>query len=49
MSHDDEPLIEKETVSTALVDGRNLLGAAVGKFSMKLAIKVNHNLFLKFR
>jgi len=39
MSHDDEPLIEKETVSTALVDGRNLLGAAVGKFSMKLAIK----------
>ncbi len=40
MSHDDEPAVEKETVSTALIDGKNLLGAAVGIFAMKIAIKV---------
>lgn len=39
MSHDDEPVIEKQTVSTALIDGKNLLGAAVGIFAMKVAIK----------
>ncbi|OON13852.1 hypothetical protein X801_10365 [Opisthorchis viverrini] len=34
-----EPVIEKETVSTALVNGRNLLGPVVGNFCMKLAIE----------
>lgn len=33
------PTVEKETVSTALVNGNNLLGAAVGKFCMRLAIE----------
>ena len=37
---ENEPIIEKETVSTALVNGNNLLGPATGKFCMKLAIKV---------
>ena len=36
---DDEPAIVNETVSTALVDGRNLLGAVVGNFCMQLAIQ----------
>jgi len=36
---ENEPVIEKETVSTALVNGNNLLGPAIGKFCMKLAIK----------
>ena len=35
-----EPHVEKETAATAMVDGRNLLGPVVGKFCMKLAIKV---------
>nr|XP_002127983.2 uncharacterized protein LOC100183774 isoform X2 [Ciona intestinalis] len=34
-----EPVVEKETVATAMVDGGNLLGPAVGKFCMNLAIK----------
>uniref|UniRef100_A0AAY4CLI2 Malate dehydrogenase n=1 Tax=Denticeps clupeoides TaxID=299321 RepID=A0AAY4CLI2_9TELE len=34
-----EPGIEKESVATALVNGRNLLGPVVGNFCMKLAIK----------
>uniref|UniRef100_A0AAV2L3Q6 Malate dehydrogenase n=1 Tax=Knipowitschia caucasica TaxID=637954 RepID=A0AAV2L3Q6_KNICA len=34
-----EPLVEKETVATALVDGQNLLGPVVGNFCMKLALK----------
>ncbi|KAM3870157.1 putative oxidoreductase YjmC [Diretmus argenteus] len=36
---DGEPVVEKETVATALVDGRNLLGPVVGNFCMNLAIK----------
>eukprot|EP00095_Tigriopus_kingsejongensis_P006613 maker-scaffold396_size184579-snap-gene-0.23 protein:Tk06613 transcript:maker-scaffold396_size184579-snap-gene-0.23-mRNA-1 annotation:"malate dehydrogenase" len=32
------PKIEKESLSTALVDGQNGLGVVVGEFSMKLAI-----------
>ena len=35
-----EPTVEKETVSTALVNGNNLLGPAIGKFCMRLAMKV---------
>jgi LDH2 family malate/lactate/ureidoglycolate dehydrogenase len=35
----DEPLIVKESVATALVDGNNLLGPVVGNFCMSLAIK----------
>ncbi|TGZ73286.1 hypothetical protein CRM22_001608 [Opisthorchis felineus] len=38
-SKEGEPVIEKETVSTALVNGRNLLGPVVGNFCMKLAIE----------
>ncbi|XP_038137893.1 (2R)-3-sulfolactate dehydrogenase (NADP(+))-like [Cyprinodon tularosa] len=34
-----EPLVEKESAATALVDGNNLLGPVVGNFCMKLAIK----------
>lgn len=34
-----EPTIEKQTVSTALVDGHNGLGAVIGKFCMDLAIE----------
>ena len=33
------PIIEKESVSTALVDGKNGLGPVVGNFCMDLAIK----------
>lgn len=36
---DGEPVIEKESVATALVDGKNLLGPVVGNFCMNLAIK----------
>ncbi|KAL0967871.1 hypothetical protein UPYG_G00258730 [Umbra pygmaea] len=36
---DGEPVVEKETVATALVDGRNLLGPVVGNFCMDLAIR----------
>lgn len=36
-----EPKIEKETAATALVNGQNLLGPAVGKFCMNLAMKVS--------
>ncbi|CAH8495641.1 unnamed protein product [Schistosoma rodhaini] len=38
-STDLEPTIVKETVSTALVDGKNVLGPVVGNFSMETAIK----------
>ncbi|KAL8603674.1 hypothetical protein ACOMHN_017171 [Nucella lapillus] len=34
-----EPEVVKETAATALVDGHNLLGPVVGKFSMDLAIQ----------
>lgn len=36
---DGEPVVEKESVATALVDGKNLLGPVVGNFCMNLAIK----------
>lgn len=36
---DKEPEIVNETVSTALVEGHNLLGAVVGNFCMDLAIE----------
>lgn len=36
---DGEPVVEKESAATALVDGRNLLGPVVGNFCMKLAIQ----------
>lgn len=36
---DGEPVIEKESPATALVDGKNLLGPVVGNFCMDLAIK----------
>ncbi|XP_055078570.1 uncharacterized oxidoreductase YjmC-like isoform X2 [Periophthalmus magnuspinnatus] len=36
---DGEPVIEKESAATALVDGQNLLGPVVGNFCMKLALK----------
>ena len=36
---ENEPFIEKETVSTALVNGNNALGCAVGNFAMSIAIK----------
>lgn len=39
---DKEPVIAKETVATALVDGQNLLGPVVGTFAMELAIKKAH-------
>ncbi|CAH8432946.1 unnamed protein product [Schistosoma bovis] len=38
-STDLEPIIVKETVSTALVDGKNVLGPVVGNFAMETAIK----------
>lgn len=34
-----EPIIEKQTVSTAVVNGNNGLGAVVGNFCMDLAIE----------
>nr|XP_020476896.1 uncharacterized protein LOC109972411 [Monopterus albus] len=34
-----EPVVEKESAATALVDGKNLLGPVVGNFCMNLAIK----------
>ncbi|KAF6773586.1 hypothetical protein AHF37_07510 [Paragonimus kellicotti] len=37
--YNKEPVIIKETVSTALVNGENLLGPVVGNFAMELAIK----------
>lgn len=36
---DGEPVVEKESAATALVDGKNLLGPVVGNFCMDLAIK----------
>lgn len=36
---DGEPVVEKESAATALVDGKNLLGPVVGNFCMNLAIK----------
>ncbi|XP_041054076.1 uncharacterized oxidoreductase YjmC-like isoform X1 [Carcharodon carcharias] len=36
---DGEPVIEKSTVATALVNGNNLIGPVVGNFCMDLAIK----------
>lgn len=54
---DGEPVVEKESAATALVDGKNLLGPVVGNFCMDLAIKkaresgigwvVAHGLFLQ--
>nr|CAB3262821.1 uncharacterized protein LOC100183774 [Phallusia mammillata] len=38
-STEGDPKVEKETAATAMVDGRNLLGPAVGTFCMDLAIK----------
>ncbi|MGH0127207.1 UNVERIFIED_CONTAM: hypothetical protein FKN15_074542 [Acipenser sinensis] len=38
-SKDGEPVIEKESVATALVNGENVLGPVVGNFCMDLAIK----------
>lgn len=35
---DGEPVAEKESAATALVDGKNLLGPVVGNFCMNLAI-----------
>ncbi|XP_019912127.1 uncharacterized oxidoreductase YjmC isoform X2 [Esox lucius] len=40
---DGEPAVEKETVATALVDGKNLLGPVVGNFCMDLAIRKAQN------
>ncbi|GAA6084907.1 uncharacterized oxidoreductase YjmC-like, partial [Tachysurus ichikawai] len=34
-----EPVVEKESVATALVNGKNLLGPVVGNFCMSLAMK----------
>ena len=36
---DGEPAVEKESVATALVNGKNLLGPVVGNFCMSLAIR----------
>lgn len=36
---DGEPVVEKESAATALVDGKNLLGPVVGNFCMNLALK----------
>ncbi|XP_069018761.1 uncharacterized oxidoreductase YjmC-like isoform X1 [Embiotoca jacksoni] len=36
---DGEPVVDKESLATALVDGKNLLGPVVGNFCMNLAIK----------
>lgn len=36
---DGEPVVEKESAATALVEGKNLLGPVVGNFCMNLAIK----------
>lgn len=36
---DGEPVVEKETAATALVNGNNLLGPVVGNFCMNLAIQ----------
>ena len=38
-SKEGEPVVEKETAATALVDGRNLLGPVVGNYCMDLALK----------
>ncbi|XP_067649113.1 uncharacterized oxidoreductase YjmC-like [Haliotis asinina] len=35
----DEPEVVRETVATALVDGKNVLGPVVGRFCMDLAIQ----------
>ena len=37
--NDGEPTIVKETPATAVVDGKNIIGATVGKFSMQVAIE----------
>ena len=37
---DAEPITERETPATAMVDGKNVLGPVVGKYCMNLAIKV---------
>uniref|UniRef100_H3CSR4 Malate dehydrogenase n=2 Tax=Tetraodon nigroviridis TaxID=99883 RepID=H3CSR4_TETNG len=34
-----EPVVEKQSAATALVDGKNLLGPVVGNFCMDLAVK----------
>ena len=38
-SNRGSPVVIKETVATALVDGQNLLGPVTGKFCMDLAIE----------
>ncbi|XP_066525624.1 uncharacterized oxidoreductase YjmC-like isoform X4 [Hoplias malabaricus] len=38
-ARDGDPLLEKESLATALVDGKNLLGPVVGNYCMNLAIK----------
>lgn len=35
---DNEPFIDRETVSTALVNGNNSLGCVVGNYAMQVAI-----------
>lgn len=34
-----EPVVERETVATGLVEGNNLLGPVVGNFCMNLALR----------
>ncbi|KAI4901725.1 hypothetical protein NFI96_010951 [Prochilodus magdalenae] len=38
-AREGEPLVEKESLATALVNGRNLLGPVVGNYCMNLALK----------
>ncbi len=39
VSVSEEPTLLRETVSTALVDGRNTLGPVVGNFCMDIAVR----------
>lgn len=36
---DGEPVVEKESAATALVNGNNVLGPVVGNYCMSLAVK----------
>uniref|UniRef100_A0A4W4DP13 Malate dehydrogenase n=2 Tax=Electrophorus electricus TaxID=8005 RepID=A0A4W4DP13_ELEEL len=38
-ARDGEPVVEKESAATALVNGKNLLGPVVGNYCMSLAVK----------
>lgn len=38
-SREGEPLVEKESAATALVNGKNVLGPVVGNYCMNLALK----------